>query len=217
MKIYAQETNKSCGVACIRSAINHYGGNFSEKDIWEKTKPFTSENTGILNPILNMGITALKFGFDVTYIGYEPTITQNNSSEDLLKSLKQKSKTYYGYGKFIIDNSLEFIKLGGKIKIDIPNIEKIKKIVDKNKFIIVEVSPIFLNKNATNRNMRHKIIINGYTKTSFKVLDPSKARKYNLNFDKFLLAFYSANPELLIIKPKKNYIRNLTNCPIAPA
>jgi hypothetical protein len=51
--------------------------------------------------------------------------------------------------------------------------------------------------------MHHKLIINGYTKTGFKVLNVYKGKKYNLNFDKFLLAFYSEHPELLIIKPKK--------------
>jgi ABC-type bacteriocin/lantibiotic exporter with double-glycine peptidase domain len=86
MKIYKQETEKSCGVACLRSIINHFGNDFSEKDIWEKHKPFQPKKGGILNPIMNLGVTASKFGFEVTYMGYNPIITNNNSSSDL-KSL----------------------------------------------------------------------------------------------------------------------------------
>jgi ABC-type bacteriocin/lantibiotic exporter with double-glycine peptidase domain len=40
MKIFKQETNKSCGIACLRSIMNFYGNSFSEKDVWEKHKPF---------------------------------------------------------------------------------------------------------------------------------------------------------------------------------
>ncbi len=127
MKIFKQETDKSCGVACLRSILNHYGNNFSEKDIWDKHNPFQPKNGGILNPIMNLGVTALKFGFDVTYFGYNPIITNNNSSDDLKKSLEEKSKNYFDYGKFYVDEALEFLELGGKLKIDKLNIEKIKK------------------------------------------------------------------------------------------
>ncbi|MGD9276239.1 MAG: cysteine peptidase family C39 domain-containing protein [Candidatus Pacearchaeota archaeon] len=199
MKIYKQETSKSCGVACLRSIINHYGNNFSEKDIWNKHVSFQSK-TGILNPILCLGVTALKFGFNATYIGYNPIITNKNKYPDLEKSLKAKSKNYFDYGKSIIDNALEFLKLGGKIKIDKLNIEKIKKLIDKNNFILVEVKPAFVNKKAS-INFNHKVIVTGYNKKGFKILNPSDAKEYLGDFDSFLLAFYAAVPELLIIKP----------------
>ena len=202
MKIYKQETDKSCGVACLRSVMNQFGNNFSEKDIWAKHKPFQPKNGGILNPILNLGVTALKFGFDVTYFGYNPIIANNNSSGDLRKSLEEKLKTYFDYGKFYVGESLQFLELGGNLKIEKLNIEKIKKLVDENKFVLVEIKPAFVNKKGS-INMNHKVIVGGYTKKGFKILNPSDAKEYLWDFDTFLLAFYAAVPELLIIKKKK--------------
>ncbi len=202
LKMFKQETDKSCGVACLRSILNYYENNFSEKDIWVKHNPFQSKNGGILNPIMNLGVTALKFGFDVTYIGYNPIITNNNSSDDLKKSLEEKSKTCFDYGKFYVDETLKFLELKGKLKIDKLNIEKIKKIIDENKFVLVEIKPAFVNKRGS-INMNHKVIIIGYTKKGFKILDPSDAKEYFWDFDTFLLAFYAAIPELLIIEPRR--------------
>lgn len=200
MKIYKQETDKSCGVACLRSIINHYGNNFSEKDIWEKHKPFKTEE-GIRNPLLNLGVTALKFGFDVTYIGYNPIIANNNKFNNLKKSLQKKSKVNFGYGKFYVDEALKFIELNGKIKIEKLNTEKIKKIIDKNKFALIEIKPAFINKRAS-LSMNHKVIVIGYNTRGLKILNPSDAKEHLLDFNTFLLAFYAAVPELLIIKTK---------------
>ena len=51
-------------------------------------------------------------------------------------------------------------------------------------------------------NVNHKIIIEGYKKEGFKILDPSTGKKSILDFDTFLIAFYASFPELLIIKNK---------------
>lgn len=201
MKIYKQETNQSCGVACLRAIMDHYGQSYSEKEIFEKHEVFRKNDGGILNPILNIGVAALKFGFDVTYIGYNPIITNNNTSKDIKKSLEEKSKKYFEYGKFYVDEALNFIKLGGKLKIDKLNIEKIKKLLDKNEIALVEIKPAFIN-NRSNMNMNHKVILIGYNKKGFKVLDPADAKEKLIDFDSFLIAFYAAAPELLIIGKK---------------
>lgn len=203
MKIYKQETGKSCGVACLRSILNQYGHDFSEKDIWDKHKPFQQEKGGIRNPIINLGVTALKFGFDVTYVGYNPIFANNNSSEDLRKSLEEKSTTYFGSGKLYVDEALTFLELGGKLKIDKLNVGKLEKILDKDKFALVEVKPAFITQKGS-IGMNHKLILIGYTSKGFRVLDPADAKEHLIDFDTFLLAFYSAVPELLIIKEKKS-------------
>ena len=147
-------------------------------------------------------MTALKFGFDVIYIGYNPIITNNNPSNNLKKSLEEKSKTYFDYGKFYVDEALKFLELGGKLKIEKLNIEKIKDIINKNKFALVEIKPAFVY-NRGNINMNHKVIVTGYNKKGFKILNPSDAKEHLWDFDTFLLAFYAAIPELLIIKSRK--------------
>lgn len=201
IKILKQETNKSCGIACLRSIINYYGNNFSEKDIWKKHKSF-GEGENIQNPILSLGLTALKFGFRVKYIGYNPIIANNNSiPSDLKESLTIKSKNYVSFGKFYIDTALDFLNMGGEIKIDKLNVKKLKEIIDKDKFFLVEIKPAFINKTCS-LTMNHKVIVVGYNKRGFKVLNPSNCEEWLWAFDDFLIAFYSAVPEILIIKPK---------------
>jgi hypothetical protein len=199
MKIFKQKTGKSCGVACLRSIFNYYGNTLSEEDIWKKNEFYSTSQGGILNPILSLGITALKFGFNVEYIGYNPIILNKDNKKTLEKSLKDKSKNYFDFGKYYVDIALKFLKLGGKITIDKLNIDKIKKIIDQNKFALVEIKPAFIYNNSS-LNMNHKVIIIGYNKTGFKILDPSDGKEHLWDFDSFLLAFYAAVPELLIIK-----------------
>jgi hypothetical protein len=203
IKIFKQETNKSCGVACLRSIFNHYGNNFSEKDVWKKHKSF-GKGDKIRNPILSLGLTALKFGFKVKYIGYDPIIANNNSNpKNLKKSLNIKSKNYFSFGKFYVNTALKFLELGGEIVIDKLNIKKLKAIIDKDKFFLVEIRPAFINKSSSvSFNMNHKVIVIGYNKKGFKILNPSDGKEYLWDFDSFLLAFYAAVPEILIIKNK---------------
>ncbi len=200
MEIFKQETDKSCGVACLRSIFNHYGNNFSEKDIWEKNAYFGTKYR-MLNPMLTLGVVALKFGFDVEYIGYHPIIVNGNKKDTLKDSLKEKSKNNFDFGKYYVDKAIEFLNLKGKITIDKLNINKIKKIIDKNHFAIVEVKPAMLGIRIS-LNMHHKVIIKGYNKKGFKVLDPSDAKEHLLDYESFLLAFYAAIPEMIIINNK---------------
>ncbi len=199
MKIFKQETNKSCGIACLRSIMNFYGNSFSEKDVWEKHKPFLINKTKILNPIISLGLTSINFGFKVKYVGYNPLIANKNKSNCLKKSLREKLKNYDYYGKFIIKTSLEFLEKGGKIKIEKLTINKIKKLLDKYKFLLTEIKPAFINKNLSMK-ANHKIILIGYTKKGFKILDPGNGKPHIYSFDSFILALYTAIPELLIIK-----------------
>lgn len=201
MKIFKQETKNSCGVACLRSILNNYGENLSEKDIWDKIDSFPLQKGGLRNPILSLGVVALKLGFSVTYLGYNPTLINNNSSNDLKKSLKEKSESYFDIGKFYVDQAIKFLDLGGKITFDKLNIEKIKKLIDKNKFLLVEIKPAFVNKTSV-VSMHHKVILTGYDKKGFKILNPSDAKEHTWDYDTFLLSFYAAIPELLIIKKK---------------
>ncbi len=195
MKIYKQESNISCGIACLRSIFNYCGKSFTEKEILDKTDFFKKEE-GVLNPVVSLGVTALKFGFKVTYIGFNP-IVANNQIGDLTASLKEKSKTYFDFGKFTVDKTLEFINLGGDYKIERLDIKKIKSLIDKHKFIIAEIRPAFIT-NSFLSNI-HKIIIDGYNKSEFHILDPS-GKKYYVPFKSFLMAFYAAMPEILVIE-----------------
>ncbi len=115
--------------------------------------------------------------------------------------MKEKSKNYFEFGKYYVDKALEFLNLGGKIIIDKLKLNKIKELVNENKFVLVEIRPAFVNK-MSSMNDNHKVIVSGYNKKGFKILNPSDTKEYLWNFDTFLLTFYSAIPEMLIIKKK---------------
>jgi len=195
MKIFKQETDTSCGIACLRSIFHHYGKDLTEQEILEKHEFYKTQG-GVANPIISLGVTALKFGLKVKHIGYNPLIA-NNSLPNLRKSLEGKSMKYFEFGKFCVDKALEFLDLNGEIVIDKLNIEKLKKLIDENKFVIAEIKPAFINNSPF--SYLHKIILDGHNRNSFHVLDPS-GEEYFVDFDSFLMAFYGAMPEVLIIQ-----------------
>jgi hypothetical protein len=197
MKIYKQETNISCGVACLRSIFAYYDLKLSEKEILDKNE-FYKTNDGVLNPIISSGITTIKFGFKAKYIGYNPMVF-NNIKGNLKKSLNEKLKIYKEYGLFLVQRTIKFIELGGEIQIEKLNIENLKKLIDENEFFIANVRPAFYNENSSFNNI-HKIIVTGYNEKGFIILCPTKARKEVIDFQSFLMAFYAGMPEILIIK-----------------
>ena len=196
MKIYKQETDISCGVACLRSIFAHYGLEIPEKEILERNE-FYKTDSGVMNSIMSLGITAIKFGFNATYIGYNPMIFRN--SNNLNESLNEKLKHYKGYGLFLVQRTIEFIKLGGKIKVERLDIEKLKRLADENGFFIADVRPTFYNEKSLFGNV-HKIIVTGYNEKGFIILCPSNAKKEVIDFQPFLMAFYASMPEVLVIK-----------------
>lgn len=201
IKIYKQESNISCGVACLRTIFAHFGKELSEKQILSMNKFFIKDANSISNPTISLGVTALKFGFNVKYIGFNPVIANGNKLSNLKDSLIQKQKFYFELGKFTIESAIEFLELGGELVIERLNIEKLKQLVDNNKFLIVRVKPAFY-KNAS-LHMNHMLVIDGYNKDSFHILDPANAKQYYLEYDIFLMAFYGSTPEVLIIKNNK--------------
>jgi hypothetical protein len=196
MKIFKQETNRSCGIACLRSIFNYYGKELAEKDIFEKHEFYSKENT-VANPLISLGVTALKFGFKADYIGYNPIIAKD--SERLEESLENKSKTYFGIGKFYVDSTLEFLKLGGKVKIERLNSGKLENLIDRHKFILIGIKPAFLDSKAP-PHLSHKILLDGYNKKTFHVLDPADGKARNISKGNLLMAFYADMPEALIIR-----------------
>lgn len=200
MKVYKQESDISCGVACLRSIFAYFGKELSEKQILSVNKFFIKDTKSMSNPTISLGVTALKFGFNVKYIGFNPIIANGNKLSDLKDSLIEKQKSYFELGKFTIESAIEFLELGGELIIERLNIEKLKQLIDNNKFLIVRVKPAFY-KNA-NLHMNHMLIIDGYNKDSFHILDPANAEQYNLDYDTFLMAFYGSLPEVLIINRK---------------
>jgi len=198
MKIFKQETDKSCGVACLRSIFNYYGNNFSEKDILKRNKFLEYGQGKVDNPLINLGLTGLKFGYKVEYIGYNPLLFFKKNFE---KEIKERQKKFFGYGKFVVSSALNFLKLGGKISFDKLNVNRLKELIDKNKFILVEVKPAFLRW-PVNINSVHKFILDGYNKKGFHALNTNNGKASTIDFDSFMIAFYGAVPEILIIKNK---------------
>jgi len=198
IEIIKQETDRSCGIACLRSVANYYGIKLSEKDIFDKHEFYNSERN-VLSPMITLGLTSLKLGLKAKYVGYNPVVA-NQTNDNLKMSLEAKSSRYKDMWKFYVDKTLEFMKLGGEVVIDRLNIPKLEKLINENGFIIAGIRPAFMSENNHITNIHHKVILDGYdkTKNSFHVLDPV-GKKYDANADNFLMAFYQTLPEVLII------------------
>jgi hypothetical protein len=114
-------------------------------------------------------------------VGYNPLIANKNKSNCLKKSLREKLKNYDYYGKFIIKTSLEFLEKGGKIKIEKLTINKIKKLLDKYKFLLTEIKPAFINKNLSMK-ANHKNNFNWLHKKRIQNIRPWKWKTTHLFF-----------------------------------
>jgi hypothetical protein len=122
----------------------------------------------IVNSIINLGLTALKFGFKVKYVGWNPILINGNDDRTIInkeenidkikKVLKEKSKKYKRINKFYVDTPLKFLELGSELVFEKLNIEKLKNILDKEKFFLVEVKPAFFM-NKTTLEAMHKVIV----------------------------------------------------------
>ena len=200
-EIFKQETHLSCGIACLRSIFSHYGKKLSEAQIMEKHEFYKLPDGNARNPIISLGVTALKNGFKAKYIGYNPVVF-NKVEGNLVHSLKEKSSKYKDYWKFCVDKTLELLNLKGEVLISRLNIPKLEKLIDDNGFVLAGIKPSFLDYNAHISSLSHKVIVDSYDKdkSTFHILDPADGKGKSYHAENFYVALCNEMPEVLTIK-----------------
>jgi len=193
LKRFKPETNRSCGVSCLRSILDLHNLSSSEKEIFDYGVLFE----GKLNPLIALGCFAIEKGLKVGYVGFNPVIFKDDKEANV-GVLKQRLPTYFSYGRFLVERAIRFLELGGEVKFKIPDAKDIETYLNKNALVLIGLRPALLDGKA-GYNKLHYVVAVGYDEDNFFILDPSfenirKVKKLNL-----LAAMYSRMPEILVI------------------
>ena len=200
---FQKNKSQDCGPVSTQMVLNHFGRKMKLEDI-KKGMTYVAEGTYIYDN----GLVVLKEGLKAELITANPLLFKQEDRADLLKpgdilkhlsSLKKKKNSK----KQSISLFQEFIKNGGRVKIEIPTVEHIRKAIDKNKLVIT-----LLYGGALGRREGgfHFIVVTGYKKGFVHINNPEKRSRQGWFPEKdFLYALYSStcvdvdNGSLLIV------------------
>ena len=193
--------------ACLQEVFGFYKKHISQEKIMGSS----------LNPKLGMslpeaGIFVGKYGFTSSIIVnnieiFDPTWF-NLDEKKLTENLKLRRRYVGKYYKYLIDLYLKYIKSGGKIKFDTIGADLLKKYLSQHIPIIMELASTFLYKKAKsgkpgsfNESFKgevegHGVVIAGFTKDKFKIVDPnsqknpySKSGIYWVSAEELMMSF----------------------------
>jgi Peptidase_C39 like family len=199
------QANKSpdCGPVCTQMALNHFGKGKKLEEIKTKVN-YVPGGTYIYDN----GLVILKEGLKAELITSNPLLFKQEDRSILkneksvlkhLTAIKRKKNAK----KQAIDIFQDFIKQGGKVKIEIPTLDHVKKALDQNKLIIALLYGGALGKKEGGF---HFVVVTGYKKGFVYINNPGKkSRQGWFSESDFLYALYSStcadvdNGSLLIV------------------
>lgn len=190
---FNQEKTYSCIPACLQQVFGYYKMQISQKEILKSLK----------KPKRGMSIP--KTGSFVKKHGFHPLIITNNinifdpawfklNNTRLIKNIEKRKKFVDKYNQSVINDYLEYLKMDGQIKFNTISKKIFVKYLLKNIPIIAELSNTYLYKKSKslkpgefNDAMKgeiegHGVVIAGFNKNKFKIVDPSsKNNPYSKN------------------------------------
>lgn len=214
---FEQKTAYSCIPACLQQVFGYFAKPISQKEIMKNIK----------NPQNGMSIPAA--GAFAKKYGFRPIIITNNinifdpswfnlSNEKLLMDLQKRKKFVNKYNQSLINDYLEYLKLGGRISFKTINQGLLTKYLSQNIPIIMELSSTFLYKKRKSTKPGrfndafkgeiegHGIVVAGFDKNKFKVVDPdsksnpySKSGIYWVFIDELIMSFASLEGKSLLL------------------
>jgi hypothetical protein len=200
---FQKNKSQDCGPVCVQMVLNHFG---YFKKLTEIIAGMSYQPGGTY--IYDNGLVALKEGLQVELVTANPLLfTQENRKEmkkkgALITHLKKIEKKK---PKHSVPLSLfrSFIDNAGKATIEIPELEHIRKALDKDKLVIAFLYGQALGKNEGGF---HSIVVTGYKKGHVHINNPGKrSRQGWFTVEDFLYALHSStcvdvdNGSLLII------------------
>ncbi len=179
----SQKTAFSCLPACLQQIFCYYG-----KQIFQKEILNTLEKP-------ERGMSMPKAGSLLKEYGFKPLIITNNihnfdptwfklDKAMLIKNLKKRRQFLDKYNISLVDEYLEYLKKGGRIKFETIDRDLLIKYLSKSNPIIVELASTFFYKKAKGTGPGkfdnsikgeiegHCVVIAGFKKDKFKVVDP---------------------------------------------
>ncbi len=199
------QTNKTqdCGPVCTQMVLNHFGKGKKLEEIKTKVNYVLGGTY-----IYDNGLVILNEGLNVELITANPLLFKQEdravlkNEKSILKHItaikRKKNAKKEALGIF-----QDFIKHGGKVKVEIPSLDHINKAIDQNKLIIALLYGGALGKNEGGF---HFVVVTGYKKGFVYINNPGKKTRQGwFPEDDFLYALYSStcadvdNGSLLIV------------------
>jgi hypothetical protein len=227
LKIVGQPTDTTCGPTCLHALYQYHTDSIPLDRVIEEVPMLESGGTlGVM-----LGIHALKRGYKATIYTYNLEMFDPSWFKEGINLLEKLQAQKKAKKKEKFQNAakayIEFVQLGGRVKMTDLNAQLIRKYLKKNIPILTGLSATYLynemreipetNKpnDLLGRPSGHFVVLNGYNMENrkFAIADPLKdnpfeQHHYHVHADKLICAIllgtltYDAN--LLIIEPKQD-------------
>ncbi len=221
-----QPDDESCGITCLQSIYRFYGHEISLDRLQNEVEHWRTGGT--VN--VNLARHALREGFSAEICTYnirifDPT-WKDLPNEELSRKLKlRQAKMRSKKQKMVIQFYLDFLELGGIIRLDDLNEDLFDSLFAKDRPIIVGLSATYLyqtmretpnnvDNDIIGQPVGHFVVVSGWDRSRREVVihDPlrknpiSASGNYNLPFTKFsnavMLGIITYDENLLIISKK---------------
>lgn len=222
--IKATITKKWCGPACLRMAYEYL--NPSSKTNIRKIAKQMKDYGGLYE--FQLGVNALKKGFYVRKIGFDPTLhpgeylhlnyTQDQIFKDLVRRMlmkKEKIKKFVknygkrptGWGELLtnLKGEIEFLDNGGILEVRIPEFKDLEEIIKKDNIPILSIDRKILYGGGIGERL-HFVIVNNIDKGKVIIENPTKGEEIYETFKLMLALWYCGGSILEIGRKKNNHI-----------
>lgn len=217
---FPQETAFSCLPACLQQVFGYYQIVVSQEEMLNELK----------RPERGMSIP--KAGLFLKKYGFKPLIITNNiqifdpawfrlNNVALIKNIKRRRQFLDKYSQSLIDDHLEYLKVGGQINFETINLELFVKYLSKNIPIVAELASTFLYKKSKSTKPGrfdspvrgdiegHCVVVAGFDKDKIKVVDPdnknnpfSKKGIYWVQVKELIASFFISDGKSLLLVRK---------------
>lgn len=208
--VFQPEGTKYCGLAGLSMIFKYHGLNIPFEQI---IKDLEVDTVGTYAPQLETYL--IKHGFEVEIITLHPTLFTKhdylmNQKEILFRLEVLFNKSKIERNKKTLSYFIEFLKSGGKIKVNIPSKEDIINEIKENRPLGALMTTNFLNYNEPSFNF-HYNVITGIDEEFVYVNDPwpdgsngKKKHKINEFFYGIYTSAYADLDNACLIKIKRN-------------
>ncbi|MDE1845739.1 MAG: C39 family peptidase [Candidatus Micrarchaeota archaeon] len=190
------DSSYECGPACTSMIFNYYKEAMGIKEICKDMK--VHKNMGTFGP--QIGNYFLRNGFDVEIVSFNPFAFTNNDKrmkkKELIKRFELlRSKSKRKENKLGSRYYTEYLKNGGRVKVQIPNKKEIVSEIRKGRPLIALLTSRFLLGKKPGFNF-HFCVVTGFDKKYVYVNDPLPSKvggKQKYLFEDFIFGIHAAS------------------------
>jgi len=192
--IIQPKNSRDCGIAGIAMLLKYYGKKTSFKEI---KKDIPTDKVGTYAP--QLGSYLIRKNFNVEIVTMHPALFTKKdkimSQKEILARFKaMHKKSTSAQNKKVLKYFIEFMELGGKIKVKIPSKEDITKEIKQKRPVCAVLTSNFLNGSKAGFNF-HLNLVTGIDNKYVYVNDPlpdNRGGKNKHSISDFLYGIYAS-------------------------